>query len=76
MYAGAVGGVGVGGGDAVAFRAVTPTSWLPWAVGASGFWASATIALWLAAVLLLLLLAWVMNQKRREEPAPASAPSG
>ncbi len=76
VYAVALWGVGLGGGYALAFREVTPTSWLPWAVGASGFWASATIALWLAAVLLLLLLAWVMNQKRREEPAPASAPSG
>lgn len=76
VYAVALWGVGLGGGYALAFREVTPASWLPWAVGASGFWASATIALWLAAVLLLLLLAWVMNQKRREEPAPASAPSG
>ena len=76
VYAVALWGVGLGGGYALAFREVTPASWLPWAVGASGFWASATIALWLAAVLLLLLLAWVMNQKRREESAPASAPSG
>ncbi|MEY2730397.1 MAG: multidrug resistance protein NorM [Pseudomonadota bacterium] len=76
VYAVALWGVGLGGGYALAFREVTSTSWLPWAVGASGFWASATIALWLAAVLLLLLLAWVMNQKRREESAPASAPSG
>jgi len=76
VYAVALWGVGLGGGYALAFREVTPTCWLPWAVGASGFWASATIALWLAAALLLLLLAWVMNQKRREEPAPASAPSG
>lgn len=76
VYAVALWGVGLGGGYALAFREVTPTAAKTWAVGASGFWASATIALWLAAALLLLLLAWVMNQKRREEPAPASAPSG
>jgi len=72
-------GVGLGGGYALAFREVNAASWLPWAVGAAGFWASATLALWLAAVLLLSLLAWVIRQRRLDEraqgPQAASASS-
>jgi len=72
VYAVALWGVGLGGGYALAFREVTPTSFLPWAVGASGFWVTSTLALWMAALLLLALLAWVMRQKQREiQPAAA-----
>ena len=79
VYAVALWGVGLGGGYALAFREVTPASWLPWAVGAAGFWVSATLALWVATVLLLSLLAWVIRQRRLDErsqgPQPASASS-
>jgi MATE family multidrug resistance protein len=76
VYAVALWGVGLGGGYALAFREVGPNSWLPWAVGAAGFWWSATLALWTAAALLLSLLAWVMRQKMADEHRPASASSG
>lgn len=75
VYAVALWGVGLGGGYALAFREVGPNAWLPWAVGAAGFWVSATVALWTAAALLLSLLAWVIRQKRPEEHRPASAGS-
>jgi cytochrome c-type biogenesis protein CcmH/NrfF len=45
---------------------VTPSSILPWAVGASAFWVTATLALWLAAALLLALMGWVIRQRQRE----------
>ena len=66
VYAVALWGVGLGGGYALAFREVTPSSILPWAVGASAFWVTATLALWLAAALLLALMAWVIRQRERE----------
>jgi MATE family multidrug resistance protein len=69
VYAVALWGVGLGGGYALAFREVTPTSMLPWAVGASAFWVTATLALWLAAALMLALMAWVIRQRQRESRA-------
>lgn len=77
IYAVALWGVGLGGGYLLAFRdvdgqALPADAWLPWAVGARGFWVASTISLWLAALLLLGLMAWVIRQKTREAMAEAA----
>jgi MATE family multidrug resistance protein len=76
VYALALWGVGLGGGYLLAFREASTSSFLPWAVGASGFWVMSTAALWLAAVLLLGLMAWVIRQKQADgsKPLPGAAP--
>ncbi|MFM2187510.1 MAG: hypothetical protein RIR43_2082, partial [Pseudomonadota bacterium] len=40
-----------------------PEAWIPWATGARGFWVASTVSLWLAAALLLGLMAWVIRLK-------------
>ncbi len=64
IYAVALWGVGLGGGYLLAFREVSDGSPWPWAVGAAGFWVASTIALWVAALALLSLMAWVIHQRR------------
>ncbi len=78
VYAVALWGVGLGGGYALAFREPNTDSLLPWAVGASGFWVASTAALWVAAVLLLALLAWVIRQQtpRGSLAGPPEAATG
>lgn len=67
IYAVALWGVGLGGGHLLAFRdppqAGGPEAWIPWATGARGFWVASTVSLWLAAALLLGLMAWVIRLK-------------
>ena len=74
IFVGALWGVGLGGGYALAFNphTVLPADWQ----GARGFWIASTSGLTLAACLLSGLLAWVLAQKRRESAmAPAGAPA-
>ncbi len=66
IYAVALWGVGLGGGHALAFRDVQADALWPWAVGAAGFWVASTIALWVAALALVGLMAWVVRQRRLE----------
>lgn len=64
IYAVALWGVGLGGGYALAFGSTGLAQ-----RGADGFWLASTVALWLAALALLSLMAWVMARHRQEHAA-------
>jgi MATE family multidrug resistance protein len=61
IYVAALWGVGLGGGYVLAFNlsGLTPRPLL----GATGFWMASTTGLTLAALLLIVYLAWVLRQK-------------
>ena len=76
IYVGALWGVGLGGGYALAFNA---GGGVPLALqGARGFWIASTTGLTVAATALAGLLAWVLAQQRAagavKPPALAAAP--
>ena len=75
IYVGALWGVGLGGGYALAFNT---GGWVPPALqGARGFWIASTAGLTVAATALAALLVWVLAQQRGagavNPPAVASA---
>ena len=64
IYAGAIWGVGMGGGYFLAFG---HAAWVPASLrGAPGFWSAATAGLMTAAVALSGFLAWVHRQEAAE----------
>ena len=72
IYVGALWGVGLGGGYALAFNigGAVPLAWQ----GAPGFWIASTSGLTLAALLLGSLLAWVLARQRGQAAiSPGSA---
>lgn len=69
IFAAALWGVGLGGGNMLAFNA--PDGVPPWMQGARGFWIASTTGLVLAALALTIYLAWVLRkQSPRNHPAP------
>lgn len=67
IYAGALWGVGLAGGHALAFDSTG--AWPIALRGASGFWVAATAGLVVAAVALVGLLGWVMRRQVAEQRA-------
>lgn len=71
IYAGAIWGVGIGGGYFLAFG---HAAWVPQSLrGAAGFWSAATAGLVTAAVALSSFLAWV-HRREAAEQSPAHLP--
>jgi MATE family multidrug resistance protein len=68
IYAVALWGVGVFGGYQFAFRGVAGPPW-----GIAGMWLMQSIALGLAAGLLLGLYSWLLRTQARRHSAPAAA---
>jgi MATE family multidrug resistance protein len=68
IYAVALWGVGVFGGYHLAFRGVAAPPW-----GIAGMWLMQSIALGLAAALLLGVYSWVSRTRVRRHPEPAAA---
>jgi MATE family multidrug resistance protein len=67
IYALSVWGIGVAGGYTIAFD--LPGNVPAWLHGARGFWIACTAGLAAAATGLVLFLAWVLRQQRRNERA-------
>ena len=66
IYALSLWGLGLGGGYAMAFGAAGLTAAVDGAQGAQRFWQASTVALWVAAVALVALMAWVMRRHAQE----------
>ena len=62
VYALSLWGIGLGGGYLWAFGGLGLTAASEGAVGAQRFWQASTVALWIAAVALTALMAWVMGR--------------
>lgn len=73
IYAGALWGVGLGGGYALAFDplGLAPASWQ----GARGYWIASTAGLTVAALALVAFMAWVMWRQGRRPLASPAGPS-
>jgi MATE family multidrug resistance protein len=69
IFVGALWGVGLGGGYALAFGGLSgvPDDWR----GARGFWIASTAGLTLTAIALTALLAWVLARQQRRPTVPA-----
>jgi len=73
IFAIALWGVGLGGGNALAFNFLGSVP--PWMQGARGFWIASTAGLVLAALALIAYLAWVLGRQQRSAPSAPLSPS-